>query len=413
MDSFIRDYLRDGLIDVGGNDERIALLEQAATDLAEVFTSDRRKTVAFIRSTLVAAVDEGSHVLAELNGTIEQGWQTFASISPDKRVALLVMVGWRAVFVFAEDNPDHQALVWYNSVNAINRGVLDPCVQPVVSRVEAFGQAIEEHACRMWSSKIEKPTKQIRTITAPEVKDGLERPLLLATTSVTNAEGKAEPGSNPNAIDASNAWATHFAKSASNAISGAIKNQQQGLVAAIQEAFNDLRDKFKVIRDEAVRSHQSQNRRTELLWLAESQYSPRFNRAYAELGGKFVVAALAVDIAEISDGISPQSVEHFLSNQVKSLLNLKDVKVEAFVKELAKSDLLDKLSTALITPPTDVPLLGILEAAGELRRSKIKATELGDRLGYGKNKSLSLADLARTLFREIKGCEFAGDNLWQ
>ena len=413
VDDFIREYLKKGLIEVGDNDGRLDDLENAANSLATSFAEDRGQVVAFIRSTLVAEVDEDSPALVKLAESIEQSWKTFVSMSADRRIALLAMVGWRAIFIFAEGNAEHQALVWYSSVNAIKRDEVDRCVEPVIPRIENIGRAVEQHACRQWSSKIDKPTKQVRSIAAPEVTNSLKQPLLLATTTVNNAEGAMVEGSNTSTPEETQAWAQHFAATASNAIAIAIKKQQMGLVNAIQNAFNDLRDKFNVIRDEALRSHQAQNRRTELLWLAESKYSPRFACGYDQLDGKLPLVALAVDIAEIVCGPSPQSVEHFLGHQVQHFVNSKDVKIEAFVKELAKADVLDALPVSLTTPPTGVSRFALLEAAGEFRRGNLKATELGEKLGYEKSASMELADLARTLFREIKSQEFAGNDLWQ
>ena len=411
MEKFIKSYLRQGLIDVGDNEKRLQTLSDTAASLVTDFAGDRRLLVRFIRSTLVPSIDPESTVLQKISEMVEASWATFVTRSPELRTAMLIAVGWQAVLDLAESTPTHLPLIWYASANAIERGDIDETAKPVVAHVQPLGETLEKRACEQWRSCIDKPTKQVSPVAVPEAKNVLTKHLLAAVTS-TDAGGTSIENGNSNPMDGTAAWGQHFAKNASQAITLAISAQQNSAIVAVQKSLDDLTKKFNVIRDEAIRSHQAQNRRTELLWLAESQYSPRFGRGYAEFNGKESVAALAFDIAEIASGISPVSVEHFLAAQSAKFASTSDFKVESFVKELAKGDVLPCLPDALKTPLDDVPQFGLLEAAGEISRNALPAAQIFKRLGFPKSKSMTVQELTRTLFREIKCLEFMGVKLW-
>lgn len=411
MGNFIREYLQRGLIEVGNNDDRLVTLNEAAESLSKVFADDLPLMARFIRATLVPSVDVESPVLGNISHRIEESWATFVGNGPERKTPMLVAVGWQAVFTCANENPDHLALVWYASADSLARGTVDEFVLPIVDSVQAFGEIVEKRACQEWRCTIDKPTKQVRSIAVPEAKNVLSKALLTATTGV-GADGAALENGNSNPIDSTSAWGAHFAKQASHAITMAINSQQKVAIQGVQESFSDLSNKFKVIRDEAVRSHQAQNARTELLWLAESAYSPRFGCCFGDFKGKEAVAALAVEIAEIASGAAPLSVEHFLAAQSRKFVTGGEVKIDSFVKELSKAELLPSLPESLITPLDAGSSLGLFEAAGELNRQSLKSTQVSERIGYPKTKAMPASDLARILFHEIKCAEFMGVKLW-
>ena len=411
VDNFIREYLRQGLIDVGDNEERLETLRTTAGSLAADFTSDRALLVRFIRATFVPSVDPKSPSLATVSSMVEEGWETFVSLNPERKTPMLIAVGWQAVLDCVKEDTGLLPLVWYASANAIERGEIDECVRPAIGYVQSLGEEVESQACAAWRTHIDKPTKQVRAIALPEAKNTLGKGLLTATTT-SGADNVTIENGNANPMDGTPAWGQHFAKYASHSITNAISSQQKAVVAAVQESFGDLAKKFNTIRDEAVRSHQAQNRRTELLWLAESQYSPKFGCGYADLKGNESAAALAFDVAEIASGLSPLSVEYFLAAQTEKFASASNVKLEAFVKELAKANILSLLPSQLTTPHDDANLLGLFEAAGEVNRKSLKAMQIPNRIGYPKTKTMTIKELARTLFREIKCLEFMGGELW-
>ena len=314
MENFINDYLRQRLIDVGDNEGRLDSLQAAATSLVADFAANPDLLVRFVRTTLVPSVDADTSAMEGIAEKVEASWATFAGLTPERRVPMVIAVGWQAVLEFTQQDHRHLALVWYASANAIARGTIDDCVQPVIGYVQSLGAEVEAQARAEWRSHVDKVTKQVKSITVPEAKTHLSHGLLAASSGAA-ADGSTIENGNSHPIDATGAWAQLFSKKASQAILSAINKRQKAAIDAVQDSFSDLSKKFNTIRDEAIRSHRAQNRRTELLWLAESQYSPRFGCGYANLKGRESVAALAFDIAEIASGISPLSVEHFLAVQ--------------------------------------------------------------------------------------------------
>ncbi|TWU55929.1 GTPase-associated system all-helical protein GASH [Rubripirellula reticaptiva] len=411
MENFIREYLRDGLIEVGDSEDHLKTLNESAESLSSVFANDLPALVRFIRATLVPSVDGESPALVNISEKVEVSWPTFVGVGPERKIPMLVAVGWQAVFEGINEDADILALVWYASVNAITRGEIDERVRPVVGHVQELGKRVEQRACDEWRSTIEKPRKYVSSIAVPEVKNTINKALLCATTG-TGTDGNALENGNTNTMDNSGPWGQHFAKQASSAITAAISSQQSAVITSVEKVTGDLSKKFNVIREEAVRSHQAQNARTELLWLAESAYSPRFGCGYSELKGKEAAAALAVDIAEVAMGAAPLSVEHFLAVQTQKFVSGAEVKVETFVKELAKAEFFALLPESLTTPLDTTSPLGLFEAAGELQRQTLKAPQVSKRIGYAKATTMPVGELARIMFREIKCAEFMGAELW-
>ena len=192
-----------------------------------------------------------------------------------------------------------------------------------------------------------------------------------------------------------------------------MKSYGDSIIAAVQESFNELNKKFGSLKKDFTRIQQAQSRRTELLWLAESQYSPRLQKSYSDLSAKEAIIILAYDVAEIARENSPQSVEFFLSEITEKIVSKKPVKIETFVKELSQSKILESLTDVIFQPIDGADRLGLLEFMGAVRAKDITTTDFVARTGFEKSKSMTPGKLARWIYREIKCVESIRGDLWQ
>lgn len=72
-------FLRAGLIDVGGNDAKLALLEEAVVDLADILTSTPSKVLPFALVAFDPNAPANDPVIKEVADTVEARWATYVN----------------------------------------------------------------------------------------------------------------------------------------------------------------------------------------------------------------------------------------------------------------------------------------------------------------------------------------------
>jgi len=301
-------------------------------------------------------------------------------------------------------------VVWYGSVNLLQQGKIDPVSDPAIDFVKRQGEIVEKAACQLWESRIDVASKQVKTIEVPDAPKitGLQK----AASNIKADNTSPIEGGNPHDPSQVGPWAAHFASNAAAAINDSMKSYGDSIIAAVQESFNELNKKFGSLKKDFTRIQQAQSRRTELLWLAESQYSPRLQKSYSDLSTKESIIVLAYDVAEIARQNSPQSIEFFLSMIVEKIASTKPIKIETFVKELSKSENLKSLTDEIFRPVDGVERLGLLEFLGAIRVGEITITDFVARTGFEKSQSMTPGKLARWIYREIKCVESIRGDLW-
>jgi len=411
MSEFIFGYLEKGLIDVEGNDERLTQLQTSSQKLSDRFVELPAELLVFLREALV---EKGTGESPRLDGFIEvvrETWPTFVAVESGKQIPILIAVGWEAVKLAVAVKPELARLVWYGTINIVSSFGVAKVSEPAVPFIQQQGVAVETEAVELWSPFASVANKKVRTVEAPATPVDMTLGLQKAASRVAADNATALEGGNPNAVAQLGPWAGHFAEQSASTIDEAMKAYGDAIVESVQVPFSDLKNKYDALKRDLVKAHQSQSRRTELLWLAESKYSPRIGLGYNDISPREAILMLAYDIAEIAKGSSPKSVEYFLAQVAGTVVKGKGVKVEAFVKEIAKSTSLSKLSPRLFEEVKS-DYMGILEFVGRLKSQEVTLADLENRTGFAKTTNLSSGELARLIFREIKCCECLRGDLW-
>jgi hypothetical protein len=408
--NFIQQYLDRGLFNIADSEERLLKLQASAETLASQFVERKEFLVQFLRATLSEKVDELSPALSNIEDHIKTDWPTFRSAQPARPIAIILAVGWQALHLAVIKNPDLSGVIWYGSVNLLNTKTIDPRLDLVIDFIKAQGEDLERRAMVEWNPSLNKVVKQVKSIAVPQIKMALQQSLIKASTSIDTA-GAAIEGGNPHAAG-DGAWGAFFGKTTANAITTALTELSKGIVDTVQASFDDLSKKFTAVSTELNRSHLAQGRKTELLWLAESRYSPRLQKAYEKLSAQEATVVLAVDMAESVGRLSPQSVEYFLAETIEHIYPNQTIKLETLVRELSKSPVRDVLPANLFQPPENTSQLSLLEFIGAVAASKADLKEFQERTGLQKNTSKSLGELSRLLYREIKLVEWVHEDIW-
>ena len=153
-----------------------------------------------------------------------------------------------------------------------------------------------------------------------------------------------------------------------------------------------------------MRSSQSLNKRSDLLWWKQALYSPRLDSSYRTLGPLTLAVALAVDLADNVSPIYPRSVDFFLKE------TLRDVLDEGTDTEVALTELLEQLQQL---PDAEKQLLEDLSNENEGRKSlgscmadivkdKMNADEFFNHTGLEKDTKIFLGELTVWLFHDLQ-----------
>lgn len=412
MANFIQEYLDARLFNIADSEERLTKLQASAESLCETFLANNGFLLTFLRASLVPKVDEDSDALAQIETHIKNDWPTFRSAQPYRPTAILLAVGWQAALKAVEKNPELCALIWYGSANLLAEPNVDLRAKPAIDFVQAQGAEMELRAIAQWTPHASKITKNVKSVTLGEVKNVLQPQLLKATSATDPSTSTAIDGGNNHQPSIDGNWALFFSKSASAAITNAMAQNATAIADAVQIAFEDLNEKVTLVSNELTRSHTAQSKRTELLWLSESLYSIRLKKGYRELTPNETIVALAADIAEIALGLSPQSVEFFLAENVQRLLPSSEIKLDNFVRDMVQSPIRNKYPAAIFEPIGGTLRIGLLELIGAISAAQCDIKQFTAKTGFAKSKGMSPSDLAKWIFREIKCTECLHRELW-
>ena len=381
--------------------------------LCEEFLSNKTYLIQFLRASLVPKVDEQSVALSNIESHIKKDWPTFRSAQPDKPTSILLAVGWQAVQMAVEKSPDLCALIWYGSANLLlDESTIDPLAKLVIDFVQSQGSEMERRAIEEWNAYSAKVAKQVKSVALIEVKNGLQQPLFKASSATDPTNSTAIDGGNPHQLSNDGNWGLFFAKSASAAITNVLATVAKAILESVQASFDDLNKKVSLVSSELTRSHAAQSKRTELLWLSESLYSIRLGKGYRDLNSTDTIVALAADMAEIATGLSPQSVEYFLSENVERLLPNTEIRMEIFVREVAQSSLRTQYPIAIFEPIEGTTRIGVLEMAGSVAAGKGDLKQIPVKTGFAKSRMMLASNLAKWIYREIKCAECLNKELW-
>jgi hypothetical protein len=412
LQNFIQQYLDRGLFNIADNEERLQKLQASAVTLADEFIQDKIFLVQFLRASLTEKVDDESPALAKIEEHIKASWSTFRSAQPERPIAILLAVGWQGLRLAVSKASELAALVWYGSVNLLAAEKIDSRLELVIEFVQVQGINLESRAAAEWSSRFFEVPEQLSPIHVQRYTFPLQQWLLKASANVDQATGTPLDGGNPHNPGQDGAWALFFSKTAEAGFSTVLNSLVKALVEAIQPSFDELKEKLDAVSTELGRGHAAQSRSTELLWLAESLFSPRTQKSYRELSSHEVVLAMAADMAEAATGVSPQSVEYFLAETIEKLFPTQTAKLDAFVRDLSKSTIRNSLPTALFEQTPNTRYLGLLEFVGAISANAADSKKFTERTGFNKNASKPLGELARWIYREIKFTECLKEDLW-
>ena len=310
-------FMRASLIDLEGDDTRLAKLKEAATALAAEFVV--RPISVAIPALMAILRDDDKNPPGAFEATsraIEGCWSTYQSVFRDGKANTLYRgVALQALVEAIESHPSLGtaiALLLRNFRSAIQFGKYAPAIQLLVDTAEA---AFAEEA-QAETVPVPEVDTALSAVTTPTKVDRAK--LLKRIEAAVGPQNRAsQPGDNPNPHwpNAGNPWSYDFSDRLMPIIADHVD-------MAISEAAKfDEKNQQVVARSIAARPSidPAIRRSIKLLWWRHSLYSESADGSYRQLGPSEAVIHAVADLSSHLPNAYERAVDSLLSEAVLAL----------------------------------------------------------------------------------------------
>lgn len=426
-DDVLLKFLRNGLIDVGGDDDKLGHLRQTAVDLANLLQKTPAKALPFSLVAFDPYVSTTDPTIAEVEDALRKRWETYVNTFADTPVAMFRAMLLDALARACAKNDTVAVTFVATARNALpfikvgeERGIW-------VDLVGEIERKVEERCEREWATpaSIAVPAFKFGPASAVEISissknvDGnsLGQELQAAAGPVTQDpnRGQVRTEGNPHwAQESSGQWVHEFGGRAAEAIADAITQTLGSLTvegidlpAITEELSKAMSGHLATTLETVSKATAGLQRRTNLLWWKEALFSPSARRSYAGMASFEAAALMAFDMHGQISTFSPAGVAAFLRQTVISVPTI-DQECQTPIRELVEktrdSDVLAELRTeagTLVSSPAGRgSVLALIGHPDTL--SQIDDRGFRDVVGIKADTMLTLPDWSVWVFREFQ-----------
>ena len=425
-DDVLLKFLNKGLINVGGDDDKLRHLRETAGDLCSILEETPAKASPFALVAFDPDAPATDPTIVEVADALRNRWETYVNTfdgppvtvframlldallkacGRDDTVAAAFVASARNVLPFVEVGGEGE--IWADVVGEIER------------KVEA--RAEMEWATPALISvpdlKFEPPSSVEIRVSSEKTNTTILRQKLRAAAGPqsTNSEGKTvdTSGNTHWPQDTSGYWINEFGTRAAEAIDEAI-NRTIGSLSV--EGFDLPRftgDMMRVMSEHMTTTLQAVSnataglqRRTNLLWWKEALFSPSARMSYREMSTFEAAVLMAFDMHRHIPTFSPASVAAFLRETVISLptIDQERVPIRELVEKTHSAGVLAELRTEagkLVPVPAGrgsiLGLIGHPDAVPQIDDYRFR-----NLVGVKPDTTLTLPDWSVWMFRELQ-----------
>jgi hypothetical protein len=413
-------FLDRRLLDIGADDTRLEKIRKAANDTASFLLRERSEAVHYALVAFDPDIPVNEPVLGDVGKALATHWNTYLSCFPDTPRMLLRGVILEALRLTSEEDEGIAVAVALEARNVLpfysvssEREVWQDLVLTAANRAEDLG-------ARDWSSDFKVEIPQLDVTEAKASAGGaskLDRGQLGGALRAASGPGVSD--SNPNWPNAPQQWAPEFSSRASNAIADAVDKALQEnskLWATANEDFTkSFAANFAQVASalqkgltHVIGSAEGLRRRANLLWWKEASYSSSAKQSYRSFPSTMAALIMAIDLHREVPKFCPESVEHFLSEAVRTQVGTGGatkgrVPLNAIVDGLAKGNLPPVIRDELARLRQGggrKPLVAFVAdavAAGGANGDRFLAE-----VGVKGDTPIELADFAAWVFRDLQ-----------
>jgi len=411
-------FLTKRMFDVGGDDQRVTPLREAAGDIATLLRAAPQRAATFTMVAIDSAIDKDEPVVGEVMKVLEVRWQSYAGAFTDAQLPTVA----RAIILHALSAAMGSEPI-AAAVSLTARSLL-PRLGVVGDRAlwtEIIGDAdsgLAQRAERDWAlpsatsaADTTLSVAAVEPLAPPSIKTDWLIGRLEAASGPHNAEGEAIKGANPLLPNNGQAWATTFASQAGSAITSLVNTAAEMLAKNInqREGADALRtaiaEYVSTTSSALIRTALGLERRTALLWWKEALFSPMAQASYRALDPAVAAALAAIDASHQTGAFAPRMAEAVVRETLRSIDPIA-MTVERPLTEHGQAlataadpvrAVLDGGYQVIHSEPGRTPL-GALVPSG----SGITAEALITRLGLARDDKVSAMEFGVWLFRDLQ-----------
>ena len=337
-DDVLLGFLNRGLINVGGDDDKLEHLRQTAVDLCAILEETPAKALPFALVAFDPHVPPADPTISEVAKALRNRWETYVNIFADTPVTV-----FRAILLDALNRACGQNDSVAAAFVASARNVL-PFIEvggeaeiwaDIVIEIE---RKVEARAEREWATptsistpdlEFDSPTAAEIRISSKEVNATDFRPKFAAAAGPKfhdPTQGNVSTKGNPYWPHQNASWVYEFgtrtAEAVGDTINRAIGNLSvegfdlQGFTGKMTRVMSDhIAAALQAVCDATM----GLQRRTNLLWWKEALFSPSARMSYREMSKVDAVVLMAFDMHRQVPTFSPASAAAFLRETVSTL----------------------------------------------------------------------------------------------
>jgi hypothetical protein len=323
-------FLSNGLIDVGGDDAKLAKLQGTAAEVAVLLKKHPAKTPNYSLIAFDPQAPPTDPVILEVLEVLKKQWPTYVNTFASTPVGVLRSLILDAL-VEASHDDDRIAVAFVacarNVLPFMETGNEQSIWADVVQKIEAD---VDHRAEQEWATPANISIGQLDLQSPAQLKINstsakVDKDTLLAKLK----DGAGGGGSNPywpqnNPAAWSQTLSTQFAEAISEAIDNAVSKNKVAsidLSATMQQVTSAVSGYIGEVVRSVDGATAGLQRRTNLIWWKQALFSPSTQKSYRSFEPTTAAALMALDLYRQIPMFSPASVSAFLEEAVRSLQN--------------------------------------------------------------------------------------------
>lgn len=426
-DDVLLKFLSKGLINVGGDDDKLGHLRQTAVDLAGIVAKTPAKASPFALVAFDPDVPPGDPTVVEVRNALRNRWATYVNTFAGTPVTVFRAILLDAL-IRACGNSEPLAAAFVASARNVlpymevgsEREVWAGIVGEIESNVEKWAE-------REWAlpPSIGVPALNAESPSEKEIRISSKKVDISNLNKKFREAGgpsfyppnrsSVQTGGNPHwPQNQPESWNYEFGKRSAEAVADAINQAIGGLSVEGIDLPGFSEDMKTVISEHLTTTLQAVSgataglqRRTNLLWWKEALFSPSVRISYREMSSFDAAVLMAFDVHRQIPTFSPASVAAFLWESVNALPMMdqgKKVPIRELLQETRDADVLDELRTEankLVAAPSGrgsiLGLIGHPEVEPRIEDHAFQAF-----VGVKPDTMLTLPDWSVWIFRELQ-----------
>ena len=426
-DDVLLRFLSKGLIDVGGDDDKLGRLRQTAGDLSAILKKTPAKASPFALVAFDPNVPATDPTIAEVGDALRKRWETYVNTFDGTPVNVFRAVLLDALIRVAGENDTVAAAFVASARNVLPFMEMGEEHEVWTEVVDEIERKVEARAEAEWATpaSISVPEVELDLSSVSEIliswkkvdRASLSKDLQAAAGPVSSVPNKGNVRTDGNrhwSQDTSGQWVYEFGTLMAEAVGDVISQTLGSLSIGGIDLPGFTKDIKQAVSGHLTTTLQAVSgatdglqRRTNLLWWKEALFSPSARMSYRDVAPSDAAALMAFDMHRQIPTFSPASVAAFLRETVAALPTIDrepKTPIRKLVKKTSDASVLVELrkeAGRLVNAPASrgpvLALIGHVDVEPQIDDRRFR-----DLVGVMPETALTLPDWSVWMFRELQ-----------